>query len=248
VRGAARAARVDALALTNQPHAWGLRANPLAALPHQPSPSFAYSGSLAVDLSSALSNKERKKLRASERRLAATGTLVHVQAPEAALAAHILEAALAQKRALLAGRAAPSDAAAAFLHQGVAEGVLRVDALMLGERIIAAYIGAVHQGRYYGMVNAYDPAFARSSPGVLLLMKLVEARRREGVTTIDLGIGEARYKSLACPTVEPLFDSYLGVSGKGAPLAAALAARGRAKRWIKHTPWAYALARRLVRG
>ena len=64
---------LDALTLGNQPEAWRSVPNPLLVLPHQISPSFAYSLSLQPDFDALYaelrSNSTRKKLRRSERRM-----------------------------------------------------------------------------------------------------------------------------------------------------------------------------------
>jgi CelD/BcsL family acetyltransferase involved in cellulose biosynthesis len=74
---AAAAPNLDLLVLTNQPHSWDGMANPFAALPHQPSPSFGYRGSLTDDFEALavarLSAPQRKKLRKKQRALAADG-------------------------------------------------------------------------------------------------------------------------------------------------------------------------------
>lgn len=41
---------------------------------------------------------------------------------------------------------------------------------------------------------AYDPAFAKYSPGLILLMHMAEAAARDGISYLDLGRGESRYK------------------------------------------------------
>jgi CelD/BcsL family acetyltransferase involved in cellulose biosynthesis len=42
---------------------------------------------------------------------------------------------------------------------------------------------------------AYDRKFSQYSPGIILLLRMAQALALDGVRAIDLGKGEARYKS-----------------------------------------------------
>jgi CelD/BcsL family acetyltransferase involved in cellulose biosynthesis len=57
-----------------------------------------------------------------------------------------------------------------------------------------------------------------------------------GLTSFDLGVGEARFKRLFCRDPEPLFDTFIGLTRQGH--AAAWLCRGHQtlKRRIKHSP------------
>jgi CelD/BcsL family acetyltransferase involved in cellulose biosynthesis len=76
---------------------------------------------------------------------------------------------------------------------------------------------------------------------------LVRRCCERGLATFDLGIGEARYKSLFCGDVEPLFDSFLPLTAKGRLLGFALRLSAAAKRAVKQRRPLWALVGRLRR-
>ncbi len=269
LREAARIApaRPDVFMLTNQPAEWRGRANPLAWLPHAASPSAAFGTPLVPDapalFAAKLSRDSAKKLRKKEAKLAALGTLAHRIADTAAERGAVLDAFLAQKTRRLRAKhlrsefdapemrafieAASTPGGAGHPSPGHPSPGIELHALMLDERVIAVYGGAAHGGGWSGMFNAFDAAderVARCSPGDLLLLRVVARACAAGLTHLDLGIGEARYKAALCEEI-PLFDTLLPVTARGHVLAAFLAATRNAKRRIKRHARLLALARRL---
>ncbi len=248
--------------LQNQPFEWEGAGNPLALLPHQPSPSFAYATRLGSDsekfLAAKLSKDTRKKLRKKEARLADVGPVTCVSNDEPAAARRILDAFVAEKIARCEARAIEADfadpAMRAFLERLSlpVEGQmpwLEFHALKAGEQIVATYAGAVHRSRFSCMLNSFepDPEIAKSSPGDLLLMRLVARQCERGVESFDLGIGEARYKATYCDVTLPLFDIVLPVDATGRLCAAYAGLRLRVKRMVKRHPKIFAGVRRLRR-
>lgn len=69
--------------------------------------------------------------------------------------------------------------------------------LRAGPTLLAAHFGLRAGGVLHWWFPVYDPAFARLSPGWMLLRELVEAAPALGVTRIDLGRGEDEYKRRA---------------------------------------------------
>lgn len=67
--------------------------------------------------------------------------------------------------------------------------------LRAGGRPVAVHAGLRSRRVLHWWFPAYDPAFARYSPGVILLQRLAGTLRAAGVATIDLGKGDAPYKS-----------------------------------------------------
>ena len=67
------------------------------------------------------------------------------------------------------------------------------------------------------MVNSYDtsPDIARTSPGEIIITRLLQSLCERGVSEFDLGVGEAAYKDKWCDRSEPLFDTFHGVTAKG---------------------------------
>ncbi|MHB8886595.1 MAG: GNAT family N-acetyltransferase [Methylovirgula sp.] len=248
--------------LKNQPYAWEDIANPLALLPHQPSPSFAYATELSSPsekfLAGKLSKDTRKKLRKKEARLGDVGPVSAISNDTPATARAILETFLAEKIARCEARSLNVDftdpAVQAFLERlsyPTDSGApwLEFHALKAGERIVATYAGAAHRKHFSCMVNSFDadPEIAKSSPGDLLLMRLVASRCDKGLKSFDLGIGEARYKETYCDVTIALFDAILPISSMGRLAAGLAGLRLRAKRMIKQNPKLLAQIGRLRR-
>ncbi len=245
----------DVFLLRNQPFQWEGTQNPFALLPRRLSPSFAYGTALEKDsqafLAGKLSKDTRKKLRKKETRLAAAGPVGLIDSERETDRQKILNAFFVEKIARCKEQAIEGDFSApamrAFFEQlsrpaGGGKPWLELYGLTLGGRVIAAYAGAMHRGRFSCMVNSFDadPEIAKSSPGDLLLMKLLTHLCERGVASFDLGIGEARYKENYCDTTIPLFDVTLGFGVKGHMLAACYAFASRVKRAIKQNPQAFA--------
>jgi CelD/BcsL family acetyltransferase involved in cellulose biosynthesis len=72
------------------------------------------------------------------------------------------------------------------------QGVLSL--LLAGEQPVAAHLGLRSAGALHYWFPAYDPDFARCSPGLVLLLRLAESAALAGVDTFDLGTGDYDYK------------------------------------------------------
>ncbi|HEY1941809.1 MAG TPA: GNAT family N-acetyltransferase [Roseiarcus sp.] len=257
----AAAPRLDAFLFANQPWEWQGAPNPMAGIRGQPSPSFAYKSALPAEFSAwrdAHASKDaQKKQRKKIKRLETLGPLVHRRAAEAAEADRILRAFEAQKSARMRslgvaddyGTTAARECLAQLARCGLDEGAPRLElhALTVGERIVATF-GALSAGdRLSGLFLSFDadPEIARSSPGELIVHAAVEDAIARGFRTLDLGVGEARYKSEACEAREELFDSAHAVTPLGAAAAFAYLAKQRIKRRVKQSPRLLALSRRL---
>ena len=117
----------------------------------------------------------------------------------------------------------------------------------VGDRIVATF-GALSAGdRLSGLFLSHDcdPEIARSSPGELIVHAMVREAIARGLKTLDLGVGEARYKDDACEAEEELFDSAFAVTPLGGVAALAFKAKQSAKRRIKRSPRLLAFAKRL---
>ena len=263
LRATAHTARLkpDAFVLLNQPVRWEGITNPLALLAHQPSPSEGHSASLdpgTTDFVAArLSGEARKKLRRKRKKLAELGAVSHIVARTAHDVAAILDVFFAQKLERFRRKKISSDfeapEARRFLTQACLEGLaagtpaIELHALAAGERIVAVYAGTPHRRRFHAMVNSFDPTpeIARTSPGDLLLMSMMQMMCERGYDTFDLGIGEARYKSSWCDQTEPLVDTLYGVTLKGRAYVLSESVRLRAKRAIKQNKWLWDHAQKL---
>lgn len=257
LRRAARDAGPDLFVLRNQPRSWQGRPNPFAALPQQPSPSFAYKTTLDPDpevfLKAHLSRDSRKKLRQKMNRLRSLGPVRIVEAGAGGDAVAILDAFLEQRTARNRSAGIGCDdlpALRRFLDATVGrDGPVSFFALFCGDRVVATLGGLRHGARFSGMLTSFtaEPDIARTSPGELLLGEVMSLHGAAGFTAFDLGIGEARYKESYCPDVEELFDSLVPVSARGHVVARLERLRLQAKRAIKQSRWAWPLALRVRR-
>jgi CelD/BcsL family acetyltransferase involved in cellulose biosynthesis len=258
---AGRAAGIDVFLLGPQPRLWDGTANPLAE-GAPPAPSDAYGLRLGPDpeasLRSAFSADARKKLRAKERRLSeALGPLAYLRAETPEERAACLAAFHAQKAARLAalGLRNPyaDPALRAFLERAAAgpDPAIEIHALVArgGGRVLATFAGAVDGARFSGMLTAYDadPEVARSSPGDLLLQHLVRDQAARGRRSLDLGIGEARYKQNICDETIAIAQPIVPATLRGRAYALAAAGFTEAKRRVKRDPRLIALVARLRR-
>lgn len=248
LREIGRRCRIDAFVLLNQPVFWRGAANACAALPHRPSPSDAYGTQLEESaesfFASKLSKDARKKLRKKEARLAALGEVRHLVVTTDAEQRRVLDAFLAMRLARFRAQGIrthfASPAMRSFLDRvsSPAGSGLELHALLAGERIVAVYGGGAHQGRWSGMINAFDASddVASASPGDLLLHRVLSRCIGAGLHAFDLGIGQARYKAALCDERIALCDVVLPLSMKGRAYAALTRAMLDAKHRLKAHP------------
>jgi hypothetical protein len=83
-----------------------------------------------------------------------------------------------------------------FFRELRAAGLLNASTLRAGDRLLAAWLGAIHDGRWYGWIFTYDrdPALRRLSLGRLLLYRMLEESHRRGHREFDFSIGDEPYK------------------------------------------------------
>jgi CelD/BcsL family acetyltransferase involved in cellulose biosynthesis len=257
--------RADLLRLTSQPLTWaGTTTNPFALLPQQRSANYGFSGALIPDFDALLhahtNSATRKKMRKKERTLASYGAVSFKRAHDPDDVRRMLDVFFTQKSARMRvlgitdAFAPPSvrrfiEAAATELLAG-GDPLLEIYALSVDDIVVAIYGGIVGGGRFCAMFNSIiQDRYAAESPGVQLLVRLVQHCCQRGLDCFDLGIGEANYKTLFCSDVELLFDSHLPLNAGGHVLGAALAAAGVGKRSIKaHSAlWSLVRATRRLR-
>lgn len=252
--------RADVFVLTNNARHWKGERNPFAPNFATPSPSNAFGATLGNDAAAFLaahdSRDARKKLRSKAARLATLGD-VRVGRALPHEVATVVETLLAQKQKLFAGRGIDVGLDGAHVTAFLSDLATRpVDApaldlyvLRVGDTITAVFGGLPHGAHWHGLITSYsmEPAIARCSPGDLLLRALVEDLVRRGMTSFDLGIGEARYKAALCDETVELVDTIVPVTALGRIYASAEKLRLRTKRQVKKTPWAMNAARRMQR-
>jgi CelD/BcsL family acetyltransferase involved in cellulose biosynthesis len=115
------------------------------------------------------------------------------------------------------------------------EGITRLALLELAGQAIAFHVYLLFAGRMYVYRLAFDPAFARLSPGLVNTLDALAAGIGEGATRVEFLGGAERYKRELADRYEPLFAG-VGLPGtfRGRAAAAAtagvVAARKRLKR------------------
>jgi CelD/BcsL family acetyltransferase involved in cellulose biosynthesis len=84
-----------------------------------------------------------------------------------------------------------------------------LSALYAGDRLVAAHFGMRADAVLHYWFPAYDLAFARYSPGLLLLASLVKDADQMGIAKIDLGVGDFPYKTRLGTGSAPVFEGSL---------------------------------------
>lgn len=69
-----------------------------------------------------------------------------------------------------------------------------LSALYVGDRVIAVHLGIRSNGVLSWWFPAFDRAYGKYSPGLILLTKLAETAKELGIRRIDLGQGAEQYK------------------------------------------------------
>ncbi len=70
----------------------------------------------------------------------------------------------------------------------------QLSTLRAGDTLVAAHFGISGQHGAHYWFPAYDPAYARFGVGNALLLALIRSHAQAGVETLDLGVGDFRYK------------------------------------------------------
>ncbi|MCA9140087.1 MAG: GNAT family N-acetyltransferase [Planctomycetales bacterium] len=76
--------------------------------------------------------------------------------------------------------------------EGNARGILSV--LRAGDRIVASHFGILEGGLLHYWFPAYDPNYAKYSPGTGLFCSILSAAGQHGIRCVDMGYGEQPYK------------------------------------------------------
>jgi CelD/BcsL family acetyltransferase involved in cellulose biosynthesis len=115
-----------------------------------------------------------------------------------------------------------------------------VSALYAGDRLVAGHVGmrSLHAWHYW--FPAHDPAHAEFSPGSILLLRMIEHAPAIGIRRIDLGKGEARYKTRFMNGATPLLE---GRIERDSAVTTCRRAARRVYKWARLTPPARALRR-----
>ena len=142
----------------------------------------------------------------------------------------------------------------ATLRRLAATDVPRIVTLRLDGRAIAFHYWFALAGCMYVHRLAFDPAFARWSPGLVNTLDAIESAAEEGMTRVEFLGGGERYKVELADGFSPLYHGFGVASGvRGRAYAAAQVAAIRTRLWLKRSPRLHRLyfdelapARRLV--
>ena len=253
---------VDLVTLFRQPPAWDGIANPFALLPHQTS----VDGSAKISLpytsrhgrSDGVSSAMRSRLRTKERKLQRLSGYRYVRGAEATEIDRLLDTFFEQKAVHMSALgitnvfAAPG--VAQFLreacHQRLPDGrpLIELHALEGGGEVLALFGATIDKYRFSSMFNTYTLSeHSRHSPGLILLMHMIEDCVARGVRSFDIGVGRAQYKSFFCKEPEPLFDTFLPLTQRGRFAAPAVRVAYATGRFIKERPALWSAVQRLRR-
>ena len=105
--------------------------------------------------------------------------------------------------------------------------------LTVGDLPIAGHMGMRSKTVWHYWFPAYDPGYAKYSPGIILLLKMAEHANAMGISTIDMGIGRALYKQRLMNAVIPLAEGAVPGSVSRTVMSAA---KSRTETWLRHSP------------
>ncbi|MGJ4893104.1 GNAT family N-acetyltransferase [Bradyrhizobium sp. HKCCYLRH3099] len=248
----------DVLAFTQQPKHWRNLANPLASWPHQSSVNdcpvlLMPPGAAPTAL---LSNSFRKRLKSKEKKLQALPGYRYMIARSDAEIGDLLDWFFRIKPVRMAEQKLPNVFAepgieafirnACMAQLGCGHRAIEIHALRCDAEIIAMFAGVADGARFSMMFNTYTLSEnARWSPGLILMRSIIDHYAQQDFRALDLGIGSDDYKRMFCKDDEPIFDSYVPLTARGRLAASSMAALGRAKHAVKHSPALFRLAQRL---
>jgi CelD/BcsL family acetyltransferase involved in cellulose biosynthesis len=87
-----------------------------------------------------------------------------------------------------------------------------ITALYFGEHLAALEFGLRAGSAMHSWFPAYDHAYAKVSPGILLMDGMIENCGARGITKVDLGIGHDQYKRHASNAPVPVWSGTLPIS------------------------------------
>lgn len=121
--------------------------------------------------------------------------------------------------------------------------------LYAGDRPVAAHFGLRSASVLAGWFPAYDPGFAKYSPGLVLHLRMAEAAAAEGIGLLDMGRGPAEYKDSLKTGELAVYEGAVTRPGAGAALhwLSREPAR-RAHAFVRTRPRLASLATRTLKG
>ena len=115
-------------------------------------------------------------------------------------------------------------------------GIPRIVVLRLDGRAIAFHYFLLFERRMYVNRLAFDPAYARHSPGLLNTLDAIEAAAAEGATMVEFLGGAERYKLELADRLEPLYEAIgLAPTLRGRLAVAGIVNAIRVRKWAKRS-------------
>jgi CelD/BcsL family acetyltransferase involved in cellulose biosynthesis len=191
------------------------------------------------------SSKRRNLHRRRRRQLQELGELTFTVAREPAALAAALEEAFRLHEARWRDRPEASGFATAAgrrFHRAALEalapaGVARIALLGVGGRAVACNYFFVLGDRMYFHELAFDPQFARWSPGQVTTLDTLAAAAAEGIARVEFLGGAERYKLELADRLEPLYQGLGLASGRrGRAAVAVRTAAWQGRQRLKRTP------------
>jgi CelD/BcsL family acetyltransferase involved in cellulose biosynthesis len=250
-RIAASPQRPDVLVLRNQPDSWADLANPLLLLPHRPAAENA--ARLVVDapgpelIQREVGAATRGRLRTKERKLQKLPGYRYFHATEPAHIERLLHRFFELKTAHMAVQGLPNlfaePGVQAFVRavcrggDGHGRPAVELHGLECDGELLALYGVLVDRESLSVMINTYTLGDnGKHSPGLILILHLIQTCADRGIRSFDLGAGGADYKSWFCKQTIALFDSFMPLTPLGRLSAVALDTAITLKREIKASP------------
>ncbi|NUO73642.1 MAG: GNAT family N-acetyltransferase [Frateuria sp.] len=109
----------------------------------------------------------------------------------------------------------------------------RLAAFYVDDKLAAASFGIRSDTVWHVWFPAHEPAMARYSPGIQLLLLTAEEAARQGHRLLDLGRGDEAYKAIFADHETPLAE---GAFARSAAASSVFIAPYRAARWLLSTP------------
>lgn len=186
-----RSLLVAALKVSARGRAW------ISVRPASPCPTLAL-GPQWIEPESNFNAGRRSDLRRAARRAASLGKVSYaLHSPGPDQFAALFEEAVriealgwkAQARTAMRDDPAKLTFFRTFLADEAAKGRLRIAFMLIDERAVAMQLATLRANRYWLFKIGYDEAFARCSPGRLLMLHTIGAAAREGLDAYEL-LGE----------------------------------------------------------
>jgi CelD/BcsL family acetyltransferase involved in cellulose biosynthesis len=120
-----------------------------------------------------------------------------------------------------------------------AQDVIRLFTIRLGGRAIAFELTFELAGRLYLYRTAFDPAFARYGPGLLVLLDVIAYASRERMSRVEFLGGGETYKLALADRLEPLHLGLgLAATARGRAVVTTRTSVLRLRERLKHSPTA----------